>query len=146
MTATYSYDPSVSGPLAPLYNVRTLIGDTDVAGMAAGLPAAQQTALFSDQQILSFLALNNGDLVFAAYDALMAVAARYSVMAVRVDMGGGAVGNVDFTSVADKLRAQAEQMRLKYMETPAESFSAQDVGGFSALAILQNAIMSGQTP
>jgi len=114
--------------------------------MAAGLPASQQTALFSDQEIAGFLTMNNGDLVFAAYDALMAIAARYSVMAVRVDLGGGAVGNVDFTSVADKLRAQAEQMRLKYMETPAESFSAQDFGGFSAFNILQNALMAGQTP
>lgn len=146
MSATWTYDPSITGPLAALYSVRRLIGDTDTSGMAAGLPASQQTALFSDQEIAGFLTMNNGDLVFAAYDALMAIAARYSVMAVRVDLGGGAVGNVDFTSVADKLRAQAEQMRLKYMETPAESFSAQDFGGFSAFNILQNALMAGQTP
>lgn len=93
MTFTYDASDVTSG----LARIRLLIGDTVSAN-----------ALFQDEEIAAFLALNDDDVRLAAASALDAMAAN-QVMILKVITQNGI--STDGAAVAQALRAQAAELR-----------------------------------
>lgn len=93
MTFTYDASDVTSG----LARIRLLIGDTVSAN-----------ALFQDEEIAAFLALNDDDVRLAAASALDAMAAN-QVMILKVITQNGISTNG--AAVAQALRAQAAELR-----------------------------------
>ncbi len=93
MTFTYDASDVTSG----LARIRLLIGDTVSAN-----------ALFQDEEIAAFLALNDDDVRLAAAQALDAMAAN-QVMILKVITQNGISTNG--AAVAQALRAQAAELR-----------------------------------
>ncbi len=139
MALTYSYDPTVmTGPQAVVNKIRRLAGDTDTFGMTAETPRSERTAIWSDQDLLGYLA-DTGDSWYAAALALEALAQRYAVMAVGVDLGGG--GNINYGSVSALLAQRAKDLIDRLESMPAEAISENDWNDFSLRRIYANSAL-----
>lgn len=138
---TYSYDPmTTDATLTGVFALRRVLGDTDVLTMNPALPYWQRSVFFSDQELYGFLSDANGDLHYAWAAALLALASKASGQAIRANLGG-AGGSVDFTALADKFRATAQDVLTYYATLPAEQYAEVDYDTFSARQILWNAIL-----
>ncbi len=138
-TLTYFYDPTVTtGPQAVVNQIRRLAGDTDTGGMTAETPRSERTAIWSDQDLLGYLS-DTGDPWYAAAMALEALAQRYAVMAVGVNLGGG--GNINYTAVSNLLAQRAKDLIAQLEARPAEATAEQDWGDFSLRHIYTNSAL-----
>jgi len=139
MAPAYTYDPTVmTGPQAVMNQIRRLAGDTDTFGMTTETPRSERTAIWSDQDLLGYLA-DTGDPWYAAALALQTLSQRYAVMAVGVDLGGG--GNINYTAVSNLLAQRAKDLIAQLESRPAEAISENDWNDFSLRHIYANSAL-----
>jgi len=132
--ASYSYDPTTTGPLAPIYQLRLRLSDTNFSNVTGAL--GQRSVLFSDQEYALFLANNMGNLDWATYEALSVAANNAAMASTTMELGGG--GTINWAARAAALNKQAQVWFEKANLYPAESYSPQNTGPTAAGNIIWN--------
>jgi len=114
MPVTFTYDFTTAPDIS---YVRLQIADTDAT-----------KPIFGDDEIQAFLNNESGSLVFAAADALDALAALYARRSTKLQVLDI---QVDFSAVAADLREQAKQLRQTEADSSAFAVVEMVDGGFA---------------
>jgi len=129
---SYSYNPTTTGPLAPIYQLRLRLSDTNFSNVTGDL--GRRSVLFSDQEYALFLQNNMGNLDWATYEALSVAANNAALVSQDINLGGG--GSINWAARAAALSKQAQVWFEKANLYPAESYSPQNTGPTAAGRII----------
>jgi len=133
-TPDYTYDPTTTGPLLPIYQLRLRLSDTNLSRLNGGF--GQRSVMFSDQEYALFLNNNMGNLDWATYEALSVAANNAALVSQDISLGGG--GNIDWAARAAALSKQAQVWYEKANNFPSESWADLDTGPTAAGRIIWN--------
>jgi len=131
---SFSYNPATTGPLAPIYQLRLRLSDTNFSNVTGDL--GRRSVLFSDQEYALFLANNMGNLDWATYEALSVAANNAAMASITMELGGG--GSINWAARAEALNKQAQVWFEKANQYPVESYSPQNTGPTAAGNIIWN--------
>lgn len=138
-SSTYTYNLSTD-----VGRVRLLTDDRDMTLVSLSLPLEQRSAIFTDEEIATFLADNGGNVYSAAAVALITIAGNRSLLVMRRNIGKT---DVDYGSVRKDLLAQAEALQKQAAVSgtygPADGYAEINYDDFSLRRIIANAAIRG---
>jgi hypothetical protein len=130
-SGSYSYDPSTNVGV-----VRMLIDDRDMTRVSLSIPMEQRSAIFTDQEINTFISLNAGDTLYAAAQGLTTIAGNRQLLVQSRRIGHTAV---NYGSVREDLLAQAMQLVRMSSMKPADALAEISYNDFGFRQVLINA-------